>query len=142
MLGIIGAMSEEVANLKAEMEDVLVCSAAGMDFYQGTLRGKEVVVVRSGIGKVNAAICSQLLVDQYHVTGIINTGIAGSLRNEINIGDIVLSKDTLQHDMDATGFGYPVGQIPQMGVLAFEADRKLRPVCVRYREEGLADRDI
>ena len=125
MLGIIGAMSEEVANLKAELEDVLVCSAAGMDFYQGTLRGKEVVVVRSGIGKVNAAICSQLLVDQYHVTGIINTGIAGSLRNEINIGDIVLSKDTLQHDMDATGFGYPVGQIPQMDSSVFKGDDRM-----------------
>ena len=125
MLGIIGAMSEEVANLKAEMEDVLVCSAAGMDFYQGTLRGKEVVVVRSGIGKVNAAICSQLLVDQYHVTGIINTGIAGSLRNEINIGDIVLSKDTLQHDMDATGFGYPVRQIPQMDSSVFKGDDRM-----------------
>lgn len=122
MLGIIGAMSEEVAKLKAEMEDVLVCSAAGMDFYQGTLRGREVVVVRSGIGKVNAAVCSQILVDQYHVNRIINTGIAGSLRNEINIGDIVLSKDTLQHDMDATGFGYPVGQIPQMDTSVFEGD--------------------
>lgn len=125
MLGIIGAMSEEVANLKDKMEDVLVCSAAGMDFYQGTLCGKQVAVVRSGIGKVNAAICSQILVDQYHVNGIINTGIAGSLRNEINIGDIVLSKDTLQHDMDATGFGYPVGTIPQMDNSVFEGDSRM-----------------
>ena len=125
MLGIIGAMSEEVARLKSEMEDVLVCSAAGMDFYQGILRGREAVVVRSGIGKVNAAVCSQILVDQYHVTRIINTGIAGSLRNEINIGDIVLSKDTLQHDMDATGFGYAVGQIPQMDKSVFEGDSSM-----------------
>ena len=139
MLGIIGAMSEEVANLKAEMEDVLVCSAAGMDFYQGTLHGKEVVVVRSGIGKVNAAICSQILVDQYHVTGIINTGIAGSLRNEINIGDIVLSKDTLQHDMDATGFGYPVGQIPQMDNSVFEGDSRMIEAARECCEEVIPE---
>ena len=105
MIGIIGAMSEEVANLKAAMSDVNVYNAAGMDFYQGTLNSREVVVVRSGIGKVNAAVCSQILADRFHVKVIINTGIAGSLRNEINIGDIVLSEDTLQHDMDATGFG-------------------------------------
>ncbi len=139
MLGIIGAMSEEVANLKAEMEDVLVCSAAGMDFYQGTLHGKEVVIVRSGIGKVNGAICSQILIDQYHVTGIINTGIAGSLRNEINIGDIVLSKDTLQHDMDATGFGYPVGQIPQMDNSVFEGDSRMIEAARECCEEVIPE---
>lgn len=125
MLGIIGAMAEEVANLKAQMENVKIYTAAKMDFYEGKLKGKDVVVVRSGIGKVNAAVCSQILVDQYHVTGIINTGIAGSLRNQINIGDIVLSKDTLQHDMDATGFGYQVGQIPQMDVSVFEGDENM-----------------
>ena len=83
------------------------------------------MVVRSGIGKVNAAVCSQILVDHYGVTAIINTGIAGSLRNEINIGDIVLSRDTLQHDMDATGFGYPIGEIPQLGTLSFQADSQM-----------------
>ncbi len=125
MLGIIGAMAQEVKNLKEEMNNVTIRTLAGMDFYQGELLGKEVVVVRSGIGKVNAAICSQILVDVYHVEGMINTGIAGSLKNEINIGDIVLSKDTLQHDMDATGFGYPLGVIPQMEESVFHGDQKL-----------------
>lgn len=125
MLGIIGAMSQEVANLKDAMSEVTVNRIAAMDFYQGKIGGREVVVVRSGIGKVNAAICSQILADHYHVTRIINTGIAGSLRNEINIGDIVLSKDTIQHDMDATGFGYPVGQIPQMDKSVFEGDTEM-----------------
>lgn len=125
MLGIIGAMSQEVASLKEAMSDVKVERSAGMEFCQGTIGGKEVVVVRSGIGKVNAAVCSQILVDRYHVDAIVNTGIAGSLRNEINIGDIVLSKDTLQHDMDATGFGYPVGTIPQMDNSVFEGDSSL-----------------
>ena len=131
MLGIIGAMAEEVANLKAQMENVKIHTAAKMDFYEGKLKGNDVVVVRSGIGKVNAAVCSQILVDRYHVSGIINTGIAGSLRNQINIGDIVLSKDTLQHDMDATGFGYQVGQIPQMDVSVFEGDENM----IRIAEE-------
>lgn len=139
MLGIIGAMSEEVANLKDCMENVSISTAAGMDFYQGTLGGKDVVIVRSGIGKVNAAVCSQILADRYHVTGIINTGIAGSLRNEINIGDIVLSKDTLQHDMDATGFGYSVGQIPQMDNSIFQGDSRMietaRECCTRVIPE-------
>ena len=129
MLGIIGAMAEEVASLKDQMESVEIHTVAKMDFYAGKLRGKDVVIVRSGIGKVNAAICSQILVDRYHVDGIINTGIAGSLRNQINIGDIVLSKDTVQHDMDATGFGYQVGQIPQMDRFSFPADEDLRKLA-------------
>lgn len=125
MLGIIGAMDEEVDQLKAQMQDVTVVSKACMDFYKGTMAGKDVVVVRSGIGKVNAGICAQILADDYKVDGIVNTGIAGSLRNEINIGDIVISTDAVQHDMDAVAFGYPMGQIPRMDVLAFEADNKL-----------------
>ena len=125
MLGIIGAMDEEVAKLKEHMTDVTVTTKASMDFYKGNLNGKEVVVVRSGIGKVNAAICTQILIDDFNISAVINTGIAGSLRNEINIGDIVLSTDALEHDMEATAFGYPVGQIPRMDTLAFEADKDL-----------------
>ena len=125
MLGIIGAMDEEVAKLKEHMTDVEVTTKASMDFYKGKLNGKDVVVVRSGIGKVNAAICTQILVDDFKVTAVINTGIAGSLRNEINIGDIVLSTDALEHDVEATAFGYPIGQIPRMDTLAFEADKNL-----------------
>ena len=109
MLGIIGAMDEEVAKLKETMQDVTVETKASMEFYKGTMNGKEVVVVRSGIGKVNAGICTQILCDRYHVDAVINTGIAGSLNAKIDIGDIVLSTDALQHDMDATGFGYKPG---------------------------------
>ncbi len=125
MLGIIGAMDEEVNRLKANMENVQVKKKASMEFYLGTIRGKEVVVVRSGIGKVNAGICTQILADDYQVDGIINTGIAGSLRADINIGDIVISTDAVQHDMDAVAFGYPKGQIPRMEVLAFQSDARL-----------------
>lgn len=126
MIGIIGAMDEEVAKLKTVMDGGSVSTIASMDFCKGKLHGHDVVVVRSGIGKVNAAICTQILVDTYHVRCVINTGIAGSLRAEINIGDIVLSTDTLEHDMDAVAFGYPVGQIPRMDTLSFTADEKLR----------------
>ncbi|MDO4269135.1 MAG: 5'-methylthioadenosine/adenosylhomocysteine nucleosidase [Eubacteriales bacterium] len=129
MLGIIGAMAEEVEQLKAEMKDVRITSVAGMDFYEGTLGGKPVVVVRSGIGKVNGAICVQILADRYKVDGIVNTGIAGSLMAEINIGDMVLSVDAVQHDVDATVFGYPEGQIPQLDVFAFPADARLRELA-------------
>ena len=125
MLGIIGAMEEEVAKIKEAMEQVTIENAAGMEFNCGKLKGIDAVVVRSGIGKVNAALCSQILADRYHVNGIINTGIAGSLKNEINIGDIVLSSDALQHDMDATGFGYAPGQVPRLDVLSFPADESL-----------------
>lgn len=124
-VGIIGAMPEEVAALKEKMKDVTVKTKASMDFYEGNLNGKPVVVVQSGIGKVNAGICTQILVDDYKIRCVINTGIAGSLRAEINIGDIVLSTDAVHHDVDATEFGYPLGQIPDMEVLSFAADRDM-----------------
>ena len=95
-IGIIGAMEVEVAILKEKMEDVRIIKKASMDFYEGILAGKKVVVVRSGIGKVNAGICAQILADVFSVDAIINTGIAGSLNKNINIGDIVLSTDVVQ----------------------------------------------
>jgi len=90
MLGIIGAMEEEVAGLKDKMTVSRTIKKASMEFWEGVLEGTSVVVVRCGVGKVNAAICAQILADEFHVTAIVNTGIAGSLKNEINIGDIVL----------------------------------------------------
>ena len=139
MLGIIGAMEVEVKELREMMENPQAQTVAGMTFYQGTIKGKEVVVVRSGIGKVNAGICSQILVDRYQVEGIINTGIAGSLRNEINIGDIVLATVAVQHDVDATGFGYPLGEIPQMGIKEFPADEKLRALAEECSKKANPD---
>lgn len=129
MLGIIGAMPQEVEQLKNEMDHAEVTSAAKMDFYKGKICGKDVVVVRSGVGKVNAAICVQILADRFGVDGIVNTGVAGSLRAEINIGDLVLSTDAVQHDVDATEFSYPLGQIPQMTEFSFAADEGLRKMA-------------
>ena len=134
-IGIIGAMEVEVAILKEKMEDVRIIKKASMDFYEGILAGKKAVVVRSGIGKVNAGICAQILADVFSVDAIINTGIAGSLNKNINIGDIVLSTDVVQHDMDATGFGYRKGQIPQMPVFFFNADDNLRRLAAEVCKE-------
>ena len=125
MIGIIGAMEEEVAALKAEMEIEEMLEKASMTFAKGNLCGKDVVVVRSGIGKVNAGICAQILVDKFDVDALINTGIAGSLNAKIDIGDVVVSKEALHHDMDATEFGDPIGQVPRMDTLAFPADERL-----------------
>lgn len=129
IIGIIGAMEEEVAALKEKMELTEVLKKASMEFYKGTLQGKEVVVVRSGIGKVNAGLCTQILIDVFGVTHVINTGIAGSLDARIDIGDIVISTEAVQHDMDATEFGYPLGQIPRMETFAFPADERMGQIA-------------
>ena len=138
-IGIIGAMEVEVASLKERMQNVEITHKASMEFYAGVLEGKKVVVVRSGIGKVNAAICTQILIDDFHAEVVINTGIAGSLNADINIGDIVVSTDVLQHDMDVRVFGYPLGEIPQLGTLSFPADERMaslaRSVCEKVNTE-------
>ena len=133
--GIIGAMEVEVEALKKDMNIRREVRKAGMKFCEGELCGKEVVVVRSGVGKVNAAVCTQILIDVFGVDAVVNTGIAGSLKAEINIGDMVISTDLVHHDMDAAGFGYPPGQIPQMDVFSFEADEKLAELAKEACEE-------
>lgn len=138
-IGIIGAMPEEVEQLISQMEDTQKDTMAGMDFYNGSLWGKKAVVVKSGIGKVNMAACTQILAGIYHVDALINTGVAGGLYGPINIGDIVLSSDTLQHDMDATGFGYDLGVIPQMEQSIFHGDQtlieKAKAACEKVNPE-------
>ena len=123
-LGIIGAMAVEVAALKEKMENMTVTNKAGMEFYDGTLEGLPATVVQCGIGKVNAALCVQVLCDCYGVTALVNTGIAGSLCAELDIGDLVVSQDAMYHDFDCVGFGYPMGLIPGLP-LTFPADEQL-----------------
>ena len=124
-IGIIGAMELEVAELKSKLENAIITEKAGMEFNEGTLNGASVVIVRSGIGKVNAALCVQILADIFHVTHVINTGVAGSLNAKLDIGDILISKDALHHDMDVRIFGYQLGEVPQMGFREFVADKRL-----------------
>ena len=134
-IGIIGAMEVEVKELKEQMQTTRQLTKAGMEFCEGILEGQAVVVVRSGVGKVNAAVCTQILIDVFDVKAVINTGIAGSLKAEINIGDLVISSDLVHHDMDAVSFGYPKGQIPQMDVFSFEADKALADLAEKVCEE-------
>ena len=122
MLGIIGAMDEEVARLKEMIEDLEITDRCGMNFYKGKINGTDVVVVRCGVGKVNAAMCTQSMIDLFDVDAIINTGIAGSLDAAIDIGDIVFAVDTVEHDMDVAALGYDPGVVPDMETSVFDPD--------------------
>ncbi len=121
-LGIIGAMDVEVATLKEKMENVTHSTHAGSVYCEGTLEGCPVVVVQCGVGKVNAALCAQILISVYGVTHLVNTGIAGSLCAELDIADLVISRDAIHHDFDLRFWGRPIGQVPGMDVTAFPAD--------------------
>ena len=136
---VLYKVEEEVAELKKDMQIDETIEQAGMVFCKGSLGGKDVVIVRSGIGKVNAGICAQILVDRFGVDTLINTGIAGSLDAQIDIGDMVISTDALHHDMDATIFGDPAGQIPRMDTLSFPADEKLVKKAVAANEKANPD---
>lgn len=123
-LGIIGAMTVEVETLCGLLEDSVKHERAGMVFYEGTLEGMRVVICQCGVGKVNAALCVQIMCDLFNVDCIINTGVAGSLCPELDIGDFVISKDAMYHDFNCYILNpdYPVGQVPGMPVRAFPAD--------------------
>lgn len=125
MLGIIGAMDEEVARLKEMISGLHIVQRAGMEFYKGQIREKDVVVVKCGVGKVNAAMCTQSMIDLFSVDAIINTGIAGSLDADIDIGDIVIATDTVEHDMDVAALGYAPGIIPDTETSVFKTDTEL-----------------
>ena len=135
-IGIIGAMELEVETLKAAMCTKNTIKKAGMEFFEGTLQEIDVVIVRSGVGKVNAAMCVQILADIFQVTHIINTGVAGSLNAALNIGDIVISKDVLHHDVDATIFGYAPGEVPQLGIREFPGDDQMIALALESCREA------
>ena len=124
MIGIIGAMEEEITILKEKLINTQYHTIAHVEFYQGKLNDVDVVLTRSGIGKVNAAISTTLLIQQFKPEMIINTGSAGALDEDLSIGDVVVSDSVIYHDVDATAFGYQYGQVPQMP-LHFEADKHL-----------------
>ncbi|MBR7122233.1 MAG: 5'-methylthioadenosine/adenosylhomocysteine nucleosidase [Oscillospiraceae bacterium] len=126
-LGIIGAMAIEIETLKSQLKDMSADECCGMTFYQGNLEQLPVVIVVCGVGKVNAALCVQVLCDRFGVTHIVNTGVAGSLSNELDIGDFVISQDAMYHDFDCQILNpnYPVGQVPGLSVRAFPANEML-----------------
>ena len=135
-------MELEVEALKEQMDVKNIVEKASMKFYEGTLRGKDVVIVQCGIGKFNAGICVQILADLFQVDAVINTGVAGSLRAEINIGDIVVSTDACEHDMDVTALGYKQGIIPQMKESFFKADRQLVEAAIEVCREVNPDINV
>ena len=134
--GIIGAMESEVSALKANMDDVQVTTISGMDFATGTIGGNAVTVVQSGVGKVNAGICAQTLINAFGATRVINTGVAGSLTSELSINDFVVSVDAVQHDYDASAIGFKKGEILYTGLVAFPADEALRAQAVAAIREA------
>lgn len=138
-IGIIGAMDNEVASLKEAVAITETTTIAQMEFCQGTLSGKNVVIVKCGMGKVNAGICAHTLINEFGCTRIINTGVAGSLDNRIDIGDIVVSTDAVQHDFDVEAIGFQKGEIPYTGLYAFEADESMRAAAVKAVEQSAPD---
>lgn len=132
-IGIIGAMKEEIELLHRNVRVSGVRTKAGIAYAAGDLYGKQVIFCRSGVGKVNAAVCTQLLVDQ-GVDCVMFTGVAGALDPELDVGDIVISTVCQQHDMDVTALGFPRGVIPFQDQSEFAADGKLVELAVRAGE--------
>jgi adenosylhomocysteine nucleosidase len=112
MLGVIGAMEEEVRLMRAEMEDVSVAVHAQTEFICGKYKGAEIALAQSGIGKVNATICTQILIDLYQPKKLIFSGVAGGLLPNMRVGDIIVASHVVQYDMDLTAFGRRHGESP------------------------------
>lgn len=129
-IGIIGAMEEEVVLLREQLSDLQENKLAGCEFYQGFLNDQEVVLLKSGIGKVNAAIGTTLMIQLYEPDVILNTGSAGGFHTDLNVGDVVISTEVRHHDVDATIFGYEYGQVPQMPA-NYMPDRTLVEAAVK-----------
>ena len=135
MIGIIGAMEEEVAKLQELCEDREEIQKGPYFFVKGKLSGKEVVLCKAGIGKVNAAACTQALIDRFQPSYIVNTGIAGAISPEVHILDLVISRDALQYDVDVTRFDYPLGKVPGDEKLGYDADAHLLELAVEVNKE-------
>ncbi|MFF2907380.1 5'-methylthioadenosine/adenosylhomocysteine nucleosidase [Paenibacillus sp. NPDC057934] len=125
VIGIIGAMDEEIELMLKEIKDSETVVKAGISYHVGTIFNKSVVLCRSGIGKVNAAVTTQILHDSFGVSKVLFTGVAGAVHPDLNIGDIVISSECMQHDMDVTPLGYQRGIIPDQEVSSFPADAGL-----------------
>lgn len=141
-IGIIGAMDLETELLKNRMTDIEVKEYAGLFFFTGRLMDKEVVVVTCGIGKTNSALCTQILISDFKVSHVINTGVSGAIHDELNVGDLVISTDCMHHDFDCTGFGYDYGIIPRMSTSVFEADASLVEIAYKSSLEVVSTQKV
>ncbi|MBQ9166221.1 MAG: 5'-methylthioadenosine/adenosylhomocysteine nucleosidase [Oscillospiraceae bacterium] len=149
MIGIIGAMQVEIEGLKAMLEGPETTTISGIDFTTGKLHGKEVVLAVCGVGKVFAALCAQTMILRFGVKALINTGVAGTLCRELGIGDVAISTDVVQHDMDTSGLGDPVGLLSGINVIHLPASTTLsalvadvvRELSLNYRLGTIATGD-
>lgn len=135
MIGIIGAMAEEVAAIKEYIDVKSTYDYMGFIFYNGMIENNEVVIVQGGIGKVNTAICTTLLLEKYKIEYLINIGSAGGLQSSQSVGDVVVSSGVMHHDVDVTAFNYELGQVPQLPLI-FEANKKLIEETVKILHEN------
>ncbi len=135
MIGIIGAMDIEIAGFKEHMTDVHTDSDTCFEFIRGKIDDKDVIVVMGGIGKVSAAICTQMMIDKYKPDVIINTGVAGGLDKNLGIGDIAIATDVVQHDVDTTIFGDPQGYITNLGIVNIPVEEKITGLLAETAEQ-------
>lgn len=134
-IAVIGAMEEEVRILREKLEQKRTETVAGCEFTIGELSGHEVILLKSGIGKVNAAMSTTILLERYKPEKVINTGSAGGFHHTLNVGDVVISTEVRHHDVDVTAFNYEYGQVPGMPA-AFEADAALVALAERCMKSG------
>lgn len=136
-IAIIGAMEEEIADLKAQIEGIKMTQIANGIFYTGQLEGKEVILLQSGIGKANAASTTALLIERFSPELVINTGSAGGLDPALHVGDVVVATELTYSDVDGTAFGYTYGQVPQM-----PASYPVDPALLAFATEALGETRI
>ena len=142
MIGIIGAMNEEIEKLQKDMTIDSEIVRANITYYKGTLYGCDCVVCKSGIGKVNMALCTQLLIDNFFPDLIINTGVAGAIDDELEIGDIVISTQAIEHDVDITALGYKKSVIPDLDTSVFDAQSGVAELAYNIANGILKDAHV
>lgn len=140
-VGIIGAMDVEVERICQNVSGPILHQVCGLDFLEGFLAETPVVVVRSGVGKVNAALCAQLLITKFKITHLINTGVAGALASGLNVLDLVISTEVMYHDVDATNWGYESCTVPGMP-RTFEANQELVKIAAAACEKLFPNKTI
>ena len=135
-IGMSGGMDVEIETMKKKMTNINEIESCHLKFYEEMLHDKQIVLVQSGVGKVNAGVCAQILILKMNVTHIINTGIAGGLGKDLSVMDMVVSTDAMYHDMDATAFGYKFGQVPGIDTIAFPSDNELINTVLAVYKNG------
>ncbi|MGN0414581.1 MAG: 5'-methylthioadenosine/adenosylhomocysteine nucleosidase [Agathobacter sp.] len=137
-IGVIGAMQMEVDNLKESMEDVRIDVYSGVTYVSGTIFGREVVAAVCGIGKVFAAICAEAMILKFNVDHVINIGVAGTLCKELGVMDVAVADQVVQHDMNTSALGDPIGLLSGLNQIFLPSDEKMKTLlCECLQERGI-----